>query len=194
MDFNSHTDIVVARAATLVNLATEGDRRGKPYQPPAGTELVAAMAEAIWGRPDDHRVLNLADVAELTAVAHSLRVVFESVASSDLDTAARQVNRLLQETQARPLLDRHDNEPWHIHFHAAKGGYAANAAASCATGLAVVLGGEFHDRLGVCTAPQCDRVYVDTSRNGTRRFCSTSCQNRVKTAAFRARGQSANRP
>jgi hypothetical protein len=30
-------------------------------------------------------------------------------------------------------------------------------------------------------------VYVDTSRNGTRRFCSTSCQNRVKAAAFRAR-------
>ncbi len=42
-------------------------------------------------------------------------------------------------------------------------------------------------RVGVCTAPRCDRVYVDTSRNGTRRYSSTSCQNRVKTAAFRAR-------
>ena len=51
----------------------------------------------------------------------------------------------------------------------------------------VVLGGDLYDRLGVCTAPRCDRVYVDTSRNGTRRYCSTSCQNRVKTAAFRAR-------
>jgi len=51
----------------------------------------------------------------------------------------------------------------------------------------VVLGGEMPDRLGVCTAPRCDRVFVDTSRNGTRRYCSTSCQNRVKTAAFRAR-------
>jgi predicted RNA-binding Zn ribbon-like protein len=60
-------------------------------------------------------------------------------------------------------------------------------AAGCATGLAVVLGGSGADRLGVCTAPGCDRVFVDTSRNGTRRYCSTSCQNRVKTAAFRAR-------
>ena len=60
-------------------------------------------------------------------------------------------------------------------------------AAGCATGLAVVLGGSRYDRLGVCTGPRCDRVYVDTSRNGTRRYCSTSCQNRVKTAAFRAR-------
>ncbi len=46
-------------------------------------------------------------------------------------------------------------------------------------------GGEHYDRLGVCTAPHCDRVYVDTSRNGSKRFCSTACQNRVKTAAFR---------
>ena len=57
----------------------------------------------------------------------------------------------------------------------------------CATALAVVLGTEHGGRLGVCTAPRCDRVYVDTSRNATRRFCSASCQNRVKTAAFRAR-------
>ncbi|WP_456236959.1 CGNR zinc finger domain-containing protein [Actinomadura physcomitrii] len=38
---------------------------------------------------------------------------------------------------------------------------------------------------------QLDRVYVDTSRNGKRRFCSTACQNRVKTAAFRARAHTA---
>jgi hypothetical protein len=30
-------------------------------------------------------------------------------------------------------------------------------------------------------------VFVDVSRNGTKRFCSTACQNRVKAAAFRAR-------
>jgi predicted RNA-binding Zn ribbon-like protein len=47
------------------------------------------------------------------------------------------------------------------------------------------------DRLGVCAAPRCDRVYVDTSRNATRRFCSTACQNRVKAAAFRAAHPSA---
>ena len=35
--------------------------------------------------------------------------------------------------------------------------------------------------------PSGDRVYVDTSRNATRRFCSTACQSRTKAAAFRAR-------
>ena len=104
-----------------------------------------------------------------------------------VDDAARQVNALLIRTGARPALERHDGEPWHLHFHAAGDSLPDGWAAGCATGLAVVLGGDLYDRLGVCTAPRCDRVYVDTSRNGTRRYCSTSCQNRVKTAAFRAR-------
>jgi predicted RNA-binding Zn ribbon-like protein len=90
---------------------------------------------------------------------------------------------------ARPRLTRHDEESWHLHYHGMDDSLSAQWAASCVTGLAVVLGGELHDRLGVCTAPNCDRVYVDTSRNGTRRFCSTACQNGVKTAAFRARAQ-----
>ncbi|MGW7325252.1 CGNR zinc finger domain-containing protein [Streptomyces sp. NPDC054845] len=39
----------------------------------------------------------------------------------------------------------------------------------------------------MCRAVRCDRVYVDTSRNAGRQFCSTACQNRTKAAAFRAR-------
>jgi predicted RNA-binding Zn ribbon-like protein len=30
-------------------------------------------------------------------------------------------------------------------------------------------------------------VFIDVSKNGSRRFCSTTCQNRVKAAAFRGR-------
>ena len=95
---------------------------------------------------------------------------------------------MLAATGAHPELARHDGEPWHVHFHATgPASVATSWAAGCATGLAIVLGGEHYDRLGVCTAPRCDRVYVDTSRNGSRRFCSTACQNRVKAAAFRER-------
>ncbi|MEU7139710.1 CGNR zinc finger domain-containing protein [Nocardia sp. NPDC046473] len=39
-----------------------------------------------------------------------------------------------------------------------------------------------------CGRPECTRLYVDTSRGGTRRWCDmTICGNRVKSAAFRAR-------
>ncbi|WP_433462359.1 CGNR zinc finger domain-containing protein [Spirillospora sp. CA-128828] len=188
MNFNSHTDGVVASAVKLVNGLTEGEARGRPFTLPGGDALVPAALEVLKGM-SRRTSLTADEAAELTAVARDLRVVFDSVAAGDRDTAAGQLNRLLTETRARPRLERHDGEPWHLHFHGEGGTITADWGASCATGLAVVLGGEMRDRLGVCTAPHCDRVYVDTSRNGTRRFCSTACQNRVKAAAFRSRAK-----
>jgi predicted RNA-binding Zn ribbon-like protein len=35
----------------------------------------------------------------------------------------------------------------------------------------------------------CDRVYIDTSRNLGKRFCSTRCQSRVKAATHRAKSK-----
>ena len=44
------------------------------------------------------------------------------------------------------------------------------------------------DRLGTCGADDCDDVLVDLTKNRSRRYCSTSCANRVdNVAAFRAR-------
>ncbi|RFU38155.1 CGNR zinc finger domain-containing protein [Actinomadura logoneensis] len=187
MDFNSHSDRVVAAAVGLVNAFTPGERRGRPYTPPADPAERSAAAFGVWNEETEGKALTEAELDELAAVAARLREVFEAVARGDVDGAAERVNRMLADTAARPRLARHDGEPWHLHFHGADSGVSAEWGGPCATGLAVVLGSELHDRLGVCTAPGCDRVYVDTSRNGTRRYCSTACQNRVKTAAFRAR-------
>jgi predicted RNA-binding Zn ribbon-like protein len=176
---------VIRVAVELVNLLTPGEERGRRYLPPEADERTAAVAAVL--RAGGGREATWEEAAELCFVAAELRGVFEAVSTDAVDDAARQVNALLIRTGARPELDRHDGEPWHLHFHAADNTLPDGWAAGCATGLAVVLGGDLYDRLGVCTAPRCDRVYVDTSRNGTRRYCSTSCQNRVKTAAFRAR-------
>ncbi|MET8144214.1 CGNR zinc finger domain-containing protein [Sphaerisporangium sp. NPDC005288] len=192
MNFNSHTDAVVAVAAALVNRLTPGEAHGRPYTPPPpGPDRRATVTEALRAGHRGSREVTDAEAAELSRVAAELRVVFDAVETGDLDTAARQVNRVLDRTQARPHLERHDGEPWHLHFHGGGGTLGDDWAAGCASGLAIVLGGDLYDRLGMCTASHCDRVYVDVSRNGTRRFCSTTCQNRVKTAAFRAR---ASRP
>jgi len=186
VEFNSHTDRVVGVAVELVNLLTAGEARGRPYEPPPGDQLAREVSEVL--RPAGGRRDATADeAAGLAAVAEVFRDVFVAVSAGDLDTAATRVNEILRFTGARPELERHDGSAWHLHFHSADRSLVNGWAAGCATGLAVVLGGPLHDRLGVCTAPHCDRVYVDISRNGTRRFCSTACQNRVKTAAFRAR-------
>lgn len=175
---------VVTSTVDAINVVVPGFARGRPYQPPTGVALVEALAEAI--APASWRDRSLpadADVAELVAYLEDLRVAF----AGDLDTACQRVNDILSVTGAIPVLSRHDGEAWHLHFHAPDANWAVRWAGSMSTALAIVLGSPAHDRLGVCSAPVCDRVYVDVSRNGARRFCSTACQNRVKAAAFRER-------
>jgi predicted RNA-binding Zn ribbon-like protein len=187
VNFNSHTDIVVRVAVELVNLLTEGEDRSRTYRPPRGAEC-ACQLDALLRSAGGRGEVTETEAEEFVSVAGGLRAVFIAVAAGDIDGAARRINELLDSTGAHPALERHDGEPWHLHFHAAdEGSRVRGWAAGCATGLAFVLGGELYDRLGVCTAPHCDRVYVDTSRNGTKRFCSTACQNRVKAATFRER-------
>ncbi len=103
--------------------------------------MVTAALRA--GRPDTREVSG-PEAAEFRAVADDLRAVFDAVAGGKMDEAARQVNLLLQQTGARPQLDRHDGEPWHLHFHGAADSLVTGWAAGCATGLAVVLGSELH--------------------------------------------------
>ena len=126
---------------------------------------------------------------ELTLFAGRLREVFASVHRGDERSAVRTLNALMRETGARPQLDRLSDgqDGWHVHFHGADDSLATGWAAGCATGLALAIGSDLAGRLGVCAAERCDRVFVDTSRNATRRFCSTACQSRTKAAAFRAR-------
>lgn len=183
VNFSSHTDAVVAVSAQLVNTATPGSRHGRPYPLPEGPELARALAAALGARGH----LDATQAHKLVAAAARLRVVFEQAGRGDIDAAARSVNALLDELRPTPYLERHDGEPWHLHYHGRDQDFADGWAASCAIAVATVLGSEYGDRLGVCSAPGCDRVFVDVSRNGTRRFCSTACQNRVKAAAHRAR-------
>ncbi len=180
-------DIVVTVAVRLVNALTPGHAHGRSFDPPSEQDLPAAVTEAMRPYRPGARDVTPDEAAELREAALALREVFDAVAAERLDDAAALVNALLLSTGARPWLDRHDGEPWHLHFHGAQDTLSAGWAAGCATGLAVVLGSDLVGRLGVCTADRCDRVYVDTSKNGTRRFCSTTCQNRIKAAAFRAR-------
>jgi predicted RNA-binding Zn ribbon-like protein len=174
-------------AVGLVNVLTPGEARGRPYTPPDDDHLCAEVTAVLRTGSPRTPPVPAEDAEELRAVATELRTVFEAVTRDDVDAAALQVNKLLAWTGARPALDRHDGEGWHLHFHGSAESLVNGWAAGCATGLAVVLGTDDRGRLGLCTAPRCDRAYVDASRNGTRRFCSTTCQNRVKTAAFRSR-------
>jgi predicted RNA-binding Zn ribbon-like protein len=180
-------DAVVTVAVHLVNALTPGQAHGRDYQRTDGPDLVTAVTAALRSGAPATREVTADEAAGFCGVAESLRGVFDANAAGQVDLAAERVNELLLATGARPALSRHDGEGWHLHFQGRDGSMVTGWAAGCATGLAVVVGSSLHGRLGVCTADRCDRVFVDTSRNGSRRFCSTACQNRMKAAAFRAK-------
>jgi predicted RNA-binding Zn ribbon-like protein len=183
VNFDSYADRVVSTAAALVNALTPGEHGGRPVDTdPAGRPERCA---AVLGRP-----VGPAEAQALTEVAARLRPVFLAAEDGAADRVAELVNALLVDYRPAPRLARHDGEPWHLHFAGAVGG--TEWGASCATGLAVVVDSQATGRLGVCRADCCDRVYVDVSRNASRRFCSESCLNRTKVAAFRARARASS--
>ena len=84
------------------------------------------------------------------------------------------------------MVSVHGGHP-HLHFEPQDAGVAPWLSAVTAMGLSVVVCDYGSDRLGVCDSHQCADVYVDTSRNRSRRYCSDTCASRENVAAYRKR-------
>jgi predicted RNA-binding Zn ribbon-like protein len=186
VSFDSHTLQRVSAAADLANAAVAGWARGRPFAAAATSEELLARINGVLAA-GGAKPVELSDARGLEQAAGRLYGVFAALDAADLEAAADELNTLIGDHGARPTLIKHDGGPWHLHYHAPDAARVPGIVGGMATGLAILVGTGQAERLGVCSAESCDRVYVDVSRNGTRRFCSTACQNRAKTAAFRAR-------
>lgn len=115
----------------------------------------------------------------------------DSTNAADGTTVARAAdlaNALFQETRSLPQLQRHDGWGWHLHAVPNEAGIAVRTAADIAIALAdAVIDGEV-SRIGRCAADDCGALFVDLSRNRSKRFCDRgNCANRTHVAAYRAR-------
>lgn len=186
--FDSHVAARVDVAVALVNALATVEAGGRPVASPAGPEDVRAGAETALREAGARRAkLDISEATDLQRLAARLREVFAALDDGREDEAAEILNALLAQSGARPHLHRRPQAPWHLHFHRPDASFVQGWTAGCAIGLAYVLASEHAARLGTCAASACERVFVDLSRNGSRRFCGTACQNRVKAAAYRAR-------
>jgi predicted RNA-binding Zn ribbon-like protein len=191
--FGSDLAARIEVAAALVNALAVRSAGGRPVREPDGPrELRARAVGALRDAGGPPRAINADQAEGLRALAKALQEVFTALQAGDGDDAAHRLNRLLAASGAVPHLHRTGSEPWHLHFHQPDAGLVQGWTAGCAVGLAYALGSGHGNRLGTCAAPGCERVFVDLSRNGSRRFCSTACQNRVKAAGYRARRRSAD--
>ena len=172
MDFIRYAE----RAAALVNADL-----------PDEAALQAHLADRSWL----HRSVVAGDVTMLQSFRHELRPVFEASDVDDERLVVRSLNDLLATHPVTPMISDHD--PDHLHMH------VANRAASVAElmigeslmGLANLVCDLGATRLGICSEPRCDHVFVDTSPNQSRRYCSDRCSSRANVAAFRARQKAA---
>lgn len=131
--------------------------------------------------------VDAADVAAIRELRSRLRTVFET---ADEVEAAAVVNDLLGAHATRPYLSDHDGTAWHLHVARPQAGWPEWLAARTALALALVIADDGFPRLRRCEAPGCAVVLLDTSRNHTRRFCSTTCATRTRVAAHRRRHNS----
>ena len=154
-----------------------------------GTEALPDLA-TLRAFLDEHEIsgarrLSADDLEEVHALRPRLRAVWKA---RDMRQAAAVVNGLVAESGALPQLTDHDGHDWHLHWTSTSAGVASRRGADAGMALAEVLRDEGAARLRACEAPECDAVFVDLSRNRSRRYCDTgNCGNRVHVAAYRAR-------
>jgi predicted RNA-binding Zn ribbon-like protein len=131
-----------------------------------------------------------ADLARVREYRARLDSIVSACDDGDEAGAIGQINELLSQTGASPQIAAHDGRGPHLHVSRPESPLADRMAAHFAMGLAwLVVAGEA-GRIRGCASPTCHDVFVDFSRNRSRRYCdSRTCGNRLHVAAYRARKQ-----
>jgi predicted RNA-binding Zn ribbon-like protein len=187
---DSYLDAGVVASVELVNRLAPGDAGRDAWLP---ERTLAALAKVFAVDPPSVSRLSEGDTPGFLQLARCLRQVFHDLGEGDIDAAASRLNDLLLKHPAHPHLAK-EHGRWQLHHHPTDVALVPMWTSICAEGMARMIGAGHGDRLGTCEAPDCDRVYFDLSKNASRRFCSTTCQNRVKAAAFRHRRSSGTPP
>ena len=126
------------------------------------------------------------DLDAMRALRIAFRKIFAASAEGNDTEAAERLNALLVQHPVHPEFSRHDDQPWHLHLTQG-GGVTDRYAAGSAMGLAMLVAQLGTNRLGVCAAPSCQRVFIDASTNRSRRYCGERCASRANVTALRGR-------
>ena len=132
------------------------------------------------------------DAASLRRLQRELRPVFEAAEVGETTAVVRGLNDLLERHPITPYISDHDPADLHIHVATKAASVAELLISESLLGLTVLVCDLGPTRLGVCSAAPCTNVYVDTSPNRSRRYCSDRCSSRANVAAYRARQRAAS--
>lgn len=129
-----------------------------------------------------------AEVEEVAAALEPVGELIEVLPELELTSAVSRVNAELDGRDVLPSLSAHDGFPLHIHWTRSTATFAEQVVVDLLMALAQTLCDHGTARFGRCAADGCERVFYDTSKNRSRRFCSDQrCASKTHTAAHRAR-------
>lgn len=123
----------------------------------------------------------------------ALRDRLAAAIDADEARAATILNEVVGTSPAAPVLER-ATHGWTIWYGPPHDEGAAFLAAATAVPLMQLLATGDWGRLGRCAASPCCCVYIDRSRNRSRRYCCQLCANRVTQAAARRRRRGGDLP
>ena len=158
---------------------------GKEQAPYPDTDLLAALLAGSGVRDCPPAALT---APALRQVADQLHRVF---AAADLGERVALVAGLLAQTGVTPALELTDTGDRACATWRVSGARDALLAAAALT-LRHQLAEHDPDRVGVCSGRRCADAFIDASPAGQRRFCSVTCQNRARIAAWRQRQKPRN--
>jgi predicted RNA-binding Zn ribbon-like protein len=173
MDYDTYGSTAVELAIELAN----ADRT----DPEWARAFLGSHVE--WFSPGTALELSPGEIHRAASTAELVRAV--ALAQTQDDVLGR-LNELLTIARPRPYATDHDGE-LHLHYARPDAPVLEQLTTTVAMGLSQVVVQHGWQRLGVCSAESCNDVYVDTSRNASRRYCSNTCASRSTVAAYRAR-------
>jgi len=126
-----------------------------------------------------------ADVAPARELRERLRRGFDAASE---DEAVAELNAILRDFGEPPQLER-EGRSWRFRYGPQDGAGVEVVAAPATLALLDAVRQHGLSRFGRCRAAPCRCVFVDRSRNRSRRYCCELCADRANQAASRRRRQ-----
>jgi predicted RNA-binding Zn ribbon-like protein len=155
-----------------------------PHDPLAD---VGSLRAFLAGRPWMVERVRESDLAVLAELRTALRAVFDAAAAGDSQAAVERLNAALARHGPQASISGHDDSDWHLHVASTDAPVADEYGAGAVMGLTMAFLDLGRERFGTCADERCRGVFLDTSRNRSRRYCSDRCATRANVAALRRR-------
>ncbi|MGB0113609.1 MAG: CGNR zinc finger domain-containing protein [Ilumatobacteraceae bacterium] len=179
-DHDTEIRLTLEAMVDLLNALADGDR---PDEDPADLREILVHHE--FARAATAPMTAIARVEERT---RAMSDVLSTLPNAEPSSITTWINTELDGIHIMPSLTEHDGAGLHIHWTPANASFDDQVVADFLMALANEVCDHGTDRFGICAATDCEHLFFDTTRNGSRRFCADPrCASRTHTADHRAR-------